>query len=233
MMAAQTRLVPSATMRAGSDLTTRRLALLGSLVALLGLVGASCGTSSEGAGGTPGYDDSPRVISTEPFEMPGQGDGPTTIPEGFFEEHAARTSTTTAPPPTTTTTTSVDFLAPDLAPRIPELQAIRDICGFELDIGPFQQILTLSPAETKDLMEGVVPMLARYEQVAPEAARGDLAALQQAFQRLVDVLSANGWDPRSEAFTAVVADIGAAAGDPTSLGGRLTRVVQVERIACR
>lgn len=90
-----------------------------------------------------------------------------------------------APPSPTSTTTAVDFRDPSLAPRIPELESILSLCGFEADVGPFEQIVTVSPARTKELMEGVVPMLARYGEVAPETAKADLVGLQEAFQRLV------------------------------------------------
>jgi hypothetical protein len=195
------------------------LALVAGPVAL-----AACGSDSTRIGAAPGYDGDGRPVDTSPFAPAGASSrsGSTTLPERAFAK-----STTTTPPPTTTP--SVTTIPP---PVTPEPGSVRNLCGFAAYISSFYGLSNESPDRAEALVVGLNSLIQRYVDVSPAEVRPDVEFIQAVMGEVSRTLAANGWDPASAAYTAIIQRYASDTG-PESLDARLKRVGAAEIDACR
>ena len=115
----------------------------------------------------------------------------------------------------------------------PDPSTVTSLCGFEATIAPYERLPGETPARTETLMSELVAVTDRYIEVAPPGVKPDLEAIRVEFVRIRDILAANGWNPRSPAFSDFVTQVEATASIPDSLGARFARVASAEAASCR
>ncbi len=182
-------------------------------------------SADESAEGTPGHTDGTAPPDTSPFEMASPqnaGNSTTLVLPG--DVLTRDTDPTTTVPPTTEPV--------DPPVLLPDLASVTDLCGFEENLAPFQNLPQVTPQQAEFLMNRVVGLVGRYAEVAPPELRPAIAQIRDDIASVRDVLSENGWDPTSSAYGQALSEITASVGDPQSLPALLDRVVAAERDDC-
>lgn len=224
------RLVPFGRAREVGQVKVRRTWPRLTGVALMVTLLVSCGSESRRSEATPGFDGSAKPLDTAPFSPaePRKPSSATTIPGSFFgagsepSNSATPFTITPGPPPTA------------VGPLVePDPSTVTTLCGFEATVAPFQHLPGETPARTEILISELVDVTARYVEVAPPGVKPDLEAIRVELARIKDILAANGWNPRSPAFSDLLTQLDATAPNPDSLVARIARVASAEAASCR
>lgn len=199
-----------------------------SVVVVVALL-VGCGSNKPEAGRAPGFVASSRPLDTAPFSPagPSANNASTTLPGALFGENQGSSGNADEPGSATTTTR--------VPPRPVQVDpsTVTDLCGFEATVGSFENLPKETPERARVLVDGLIELASRYVEVAPVGLRQDLTAIRQELARDREVLAANGWDPKSNAYLGAVEAERNVADQPDSLSARLGRVAEEEHRVCR